>query len=57
MVDDGRTTEHGYTISSPCEPDGSGELKILWGGGEGVEETLCYNRVDRELSIKLSLSP
>ena len=31
MVDDGRTdgrtTEHGYTISSPCEPDGSGELK------------------------------
>ena len=23
---DGRTTEHGYTISSPCEPDGSGEL-------------------------------
>ena len=34
MVDDGRTTdgrttEHGYTISSPCEPDGSGELKML----------------------------
>ena len=26
------------------------------GGGEGVE-TLCYNRVDRELSIKLLLSP
>ena len=21
--------EHGYTISLPCEPDGSGELKIL----------------------------
>ena len=21
------TPEHGYTISSPCEPDGSGELK------------------------------
>ena len=36
MVDDGRTTdgrttEHGYTISSPCEPDGSGELKISLG--------------------------
>ena len=30
MVDDGRTTEHGYTISSPCEPDGSGELKIRY---------------------------
>ena len=27
-TDDGRTTEHGYTISSPCEPDGSGELKM-----------------------------
>ena len=23
------TTEHGYTISSPCEPNGSGELKTL----------------------------
>ena len=28
---DGRTTEHGYTISSPCEPDGSGELKTVGG--------------------------
>ena len=28
-TDDGRTTEHGYTISSPCEPDGSGELMRL----------------------------
>ena len=38
MVDDGRTTDgrttdertpdHGHPISSPCEPDGSGELKI-----------------------------
>ena len=26
-MDDGRTPEHGYTISSPCEPEGSGELK------------------------------
>ena len=26
-TDDGRTPEHGYTISSPCEPKGSGELK------------------------------
>ena len=25
----GRTLEHGYTISSPCEPEGSGELKSL----------------------------
>ena len=22
----GQTTEHGYTISSPCEPDGSGVM-------------------------------
>ena len=38
MVDDGRTdgrrtdgrmTDHGHPISSPCEPDGSGELKKL----------------------------
>ena len=25
----GRTREHGYTLSSPCRPDGSGELKLL----------------------------
>ena len=25
-TDDGRTLEHGYTISSPYEPEGSGEL-------------------------------
>ena len=24
--DDGRTTDHGHPISSPCEPNGSGEL-------------------------------
>ena len=24
--DNGRTPEHAYTISSPCEPDGSGEF-------------------------------
>ena len=26
-TDDGRTSDHGHPISSPCEPDGSGELK------------------------------
>ena len=26
-TDDGLTPEHGYTISSPCEPEGSGESK------------------------------
>ena len=25
---DGRTPDHGHPISSPCEPDGSGELII-----------------------------
>ena len=25
-TDDGRTPDHGHPISSPCEPDGSGEL-------------------------------
>ena len=27
--DDGRTTDHGHPISSPCEPNGSGELKTI----------------------------
>ena len=26
-ADGRRTPDHGYTISSPCEPEGSGELK------------------------------
>ena len=28
--DDGRTPDHGYPISSPCEPNGSGELKSVF---------------------------
>ena len=28
MDKDGQTTEHGYPIISPCEPNGSGELII-----------------------------
>ena len=27
--DNGRRTEHIYTISVPCEPNGSGELKLM----------------------------
>ena len=27
--DDGRTPDHGHPISSPCEPNGSGELKKM----------------------------
>ena len=27
--DDGRTTDNGHPISSPCEPNGSGELKKI----------------------------
>ena len=27
-TDDGRTPDHSHPISSPCEPNGSGELKI-----------------------------
>ena len=26
---DGRTPDHGHPISSPCEPNGSGELKTI----------------------------
>ena len=28
-MDDGRTPDHGHPISSPCEPNGSGELISL----------------------------
>ena len=26
---DGRIADHGHPISSPCEPNGSGELKMM----------------------------
>ena len=29
VYDDGRTPARGYTISSPSEPNGSGELKMI----------------------------
>ena len=38
MVDDDglrRTPDHGHPISSPCEPNGSGELK----SGESAEDS------------------
>ena len=28
-TDAGRTPDHGHPISSPCEPNGSGELKMV----------------------------
>ena len=31
-TDDGRTPDHGHPISSPCEPNGSGELKKIMTG-------------------------
>ena len=34
-ADGRRTPDHGYTISSPCEPEGSGELKKMEGVGSG----------------------
>ena len=43
-TDDGWTPDHGHPISSPCEPNGSGELKI-----EGV-----YQRKRLYLSNKKS---
>ena len=32
-TDDGQTPDHGHPISSPCEPNGSGELitSVAWG--------------------------
>ena len=39
---DGRTPDHGHPISSPCEPDGSGELK---------------SRVHRRTTVLISKDP
>ena len=40
---DGRTTDHGHPISSPCEPNGSGELKIVL--PHKTEVQVCFNNM------------
>ena len=39
--DDRRTPDHGHPISSPCEPNGSGELKSGLQGFEICNYQLC----------------
>ena len=41
-TDGRRTPDHGYTISSPCEPNGSGELKKIKKNPRfGKRELIC----------------
>ena len=46
MVDDDgrRTAYHGHPISSPCEPNGSGELITVWpfGISENVQREVVW---------------
>ena len=48
---DGRTSDHGHPISSPCEPNGSGELNTRnMKNGTGIGNTsdgVYFNVVDR----------
>ena len=51
MVDDERTDgrrtpDHGHPISSPCEPNGSGELKILF--VKRLEKGNCNTETGRQ---------
>ena len=41
-MDDGRTTEPAYTISSPNQPKGSGELKV-----ENVRHVRLFTRQEK----------
>ena len=54
MVDDGRRTDgrrlDGYTISSPCEPSGSGEL-IKWGMAEFIHVCLIFANKIRPIKV------
>ena len=45
--DDGRTPDHGHPISSPCEPNGSGELKRLY---------LCHIHVSGAYRSRMRIS-
>ena len=51
MVDRRRTSEHGYTISSPCEPDSSGELIHRF-----LHDTAHITALDLEMNTLLLLS-
>ena len=48
MVDDDdgrqRTPDHGHPISSPCEPNGSGELKKAL-VGQGISEKKIFENM------------
>ena len=41
-TDDGWTPDHGHPISSPCEPNGSGELTICIGENKGADQLRGY---------------
>ena len=48
-TDGGRTLEHWYTISSPCEPEGSGELISVKGYCEHFfERKIWRGRFDNQ---------
>ena len=61
MVDDGRTTDdgrrtpdHGHPISSPCEPDGSGELKSFLKRAPGPGLLSIYIKTVDLLSVNIT---
>ena len=43
--DDGRTPDHGHPISSPCEPYGSGELKMVMVYRKCVISNVCFSKI------------
>ena len=62
-TDDGRTPDHGHPISSPCEPNGSGELKMglkgysLHGHVFMMEQMYCLSTFFRNLISYFSETP
>ena len=57
---DGRRTDHGHPISSPCEPNGSGELKIhisndtkYFGSCSCCKNSVLLNEVISEIDLFL----
>ena len=46
-TDDGRTPDNGHSISSPCEPNSSGELKIarLYQDGPELDSRLTFKQM------------
>ena len=52
-TDDGRTPDHGHPISSPCEPNGSGELAMWFPNRSRTNRAAQAQKMDRGWKVSI----